>query len=119
WNPHWEHLHSFTLCTHTMLICFSLSPFVFIFTSCHSCGRACACKLSLSVTRRETDGSRIKARVCFGKLRVGAVTRCKNNVIIEAGLKAQLLLMIVHTQPCRAGLLCVSVTCVFHCTFCT
>ncbi|MEQ2283713.1 hypothetical protein AMECASPLE_014402 [Ameca splendens] len=70
-----------------MLICFSLSTFVFIFTSCHSCGRACACKLSLSVTRRETDGSRIKARVCFGKLRVGAVTRCKNNVIIEIAAK--------------------------------
>lgn len=30
WNPNGEHLHSFTLCTHTLLICFSLSPFIFI-----------------------------------------------------------------------------------------
>lgn len=32
WSPHGEHLHSFTLCTHTLSICFSLSPFIFIFS---------------------------------------------------------------------------------------
>lgn len=113
-NPYGVYLHSFTLAAHILLICFSLS----------ACFRCCHTAVSRSFPTVHacdytTDGRvRYQSSHLFWKLRVGAVSRCKNNVVTQSDVQQRLLPLIAYTQACRLCLLRVSVTCVVHCTNC-
>lgn len=88
-----HYLHSFTLNTHTLWICFSLSLtqlYVYIL----SAGRhrkvyhatfALFSLPSVPGTSQETGQIWYQSPHLFWNLKVGAATRCENNVVIEGG----------------------------------